>query len=276
MKKLSPHLINVFIIVLILIVSTILATFYPLVDRSKNGEDNPDLQNYEFDLKNWDLTDGSGLALSYVKNQDRLAFVEILVGRVSSTIDSRAGWQITSEGIFSRATFSLTIIPQINKAYTDAEIKPSADIFDESWALVLNDCSSADCQTQIHNIHDQLTKLQNGFTTDILKFGLIENITDHSLDVISDLKALKDVLWWKISHMYSDTMFVQMEVFQQNLIIRIREIISITQSGYTFGLIFNTDSSRRRTYSTQINGSFDGYTSAINSLIDTFDKYLNV
>ena len=204
-----------------------------------------------------------------------MTFVDVQVGRVTSIATSPSGWQFSPEAIFKEGTSRVTLIQQLLSGETGVDLRPSPEIFGQYWSMVLDNCDSPECPTQILKITDQVTKLQNGFTSDILSFGMINNVTNEETDILQNLRSIPNAAWWRISHMYSDSMYVQIDVFDQQLMIRIRQVITISQSSNIFQLSFNIDPSSRRTFSTVMSGSLEDYKSAINSLIDDFAVNLN-
>ncbi len=235
---------------------------------AENGNENEYLQIQ------WDFNSGPTLSTQLNEEINKLMFVKIDVGfRVEN---STGGYHYESlEGI----NYNITSIEAW--LYDDEVIVEMGEMGEiqrpvsGSWSMHIHG-ESPDCPNDIFcgppdiklNESENLNQLYSSFARDIANIGTFSNITHNGTEELSLLNSEIEVLYWAITHVYTDGSYMQFNIFNDIMIIRSTplEIYLINEGGTSYGPSTNNNNSV--SFKAKIEGPIlPNYVDGINSLL---------
>ncbi|MHA2100211.1 MAG: hypothetical protein ACW99A_16170 [Candidatus Kariarchaeaceae archaeon] len=118
------------------------------------------------------------------------------------------------------------------------------------------------------NETENMNQLYSSFTQDIAHIGNFNNITHNGTEEVSLLNSEIEILYWAITHVYTDGSYMQFNIFNDIMIIRLTplKIYLINEGGTAYGPSTNNNNSI--SFKAKIEGPIlPNYVDGINSLL---------
>ncbi|MHA2249013.1 MAG: hypothetical protein ACXAD7_01565 [Candidatus Kariarchaeaceae archaeon] len=227
----------------------------------------------DFEQIQWDFNSGLTLSNQLSEEINKLMFFKIDAGyRIKNPT---GGYHYESvEGINYNVT---EIEAWIFDDEVDIEMGRIGEIqrpVSGSWRMVIHSVSS-NCPDDIFcheliilNETENMNHLYSSFTNDISNIGNFINVTNNGTEEVSLLNADIEILYWAITHVYTDGSFMEFHIFNDMIIIRYSplEVFLIQEGGVAYGPSINNTNSI--SFKAKIEGPIlPNYTDGINSLL---------